>query len=106
MNFLKNIADKAKSVTDSPTRTTQNGQNGDSPQEGFICPLCMKDLGDVIQLQVSTNTFLSFAFTFEKSIRKLPPEAFTISPLITFRVFTSPAAVPVNLILSFCFVSF
>ena len=42
MNFLKNIADKAKSVTDSPTRTTQNGQNGDSPQEGFICPLCLE----------------------------------------------------------------
>ena len=42
MNFLKNIADKAKSVTDSPTRTTQTGQNGDSPQEGFICPLCLE----------------------------------------------------------------
>ena len=22
--------------------------------EGFLCPLCMKDLGDVIQLQVVT----------------------------------------------------
>ena len=26
--------------------------------EGFLCPLCMKDLGDVIQLQVR-NAFLS-----------------------------------------------
>ena len=34
--------------------------------EGFLCPLCMKDLGDVIQLQVSTYTFISFAVTFQK----------------------------------------
>ena len=39
MNFLKNIAEKAKSVTDSPTRTYENGN---SPQEGFICPLCLE----------------------------------------------------------------
>ena len=30
--------------------------------EGFLCPLCMKDLGDVIQLQVSSYTLLSFTF--------------------------------------------
>ena len=24
-------------------------------REGFLCPLCMKDLGDVVQLQVDTN---------------------------------------------------
>ena len=26
---------------------------GEAVMEGFLCPLCMKDLGDVIQLQVS-----------------------------------------------------
>ena len=38
--------------------------------EGFLCPLCMKDLGDVIQLQVSNDTLLSFAFTFQKASPK------------------------------------
>ena len=46
MNFLKNIADKAKSVADSPSRTFSRGDEGISggaggSQEGFICPLCI-----------------------------------------------------------------
>ena len=46
MNFLKNIADKAKSVADSPSRTFSRGDEGTSvagagSQEGFICPLCI-----------------------------------------------------------------
>ena len=44
MNFLKNIADKAKSVADSPSRTFSRGDEGPSgpgSQEGFICPLCI-----------------------------------------------------------------
>ena len=46
MNFLKNIADKAKSVADSPTRSlglgeaSSPGGGGPGSQEGFICPLC------------------------------------------------------------------
>jgi len=51
MNFLKNIAEKAKSVTDSPTRSGQNGQNGSSPQEGFICPLCLQGFDGPTDLQ-------------------------------------------------------
>ena len=47
MNFLKNIAEKAKSVADSPTRSLglgdDSGSGGAGPgsQEGFICPLCL-----------------------------------------------------------------
>lgn len=45
MNFLKNIADKAKSVADSPSRTFSRGEEGSNgaagSQEGFICPLCI-----------------------------------------------------------------
>ena len=45
MNFLKNIADKAKSVADSPSRTFSRGDDGGGAgggsQEGFICPLCI-----------------------------------------------------------------
>ena len=44
MNFLKNTADKAKSVADSPSRTFSRGDegpSGPSSQEGFICPLCI-----------------------------------------------------------------
>ena len=48
MNFLKNIAEKAKSVTDSPTRTYENGN---SPQEGFICPLCLESFDVPAALQ-------------------------------------------------------
>ena len=44
--------------------------------EGFLCPLCMKDLGDVIQLQVSTNTFLSFTI--------LKPSSKTLSFSLSF----------------------
>ena len=44
MNFLKNIADKAKSVTDSPVR------GGASQQEGFICPLCIASFVSAEQL--------------------------------------------------------
>ena len=51
MNFLKNIAEKAKSVTDSPTRTYENGENGNSPQEGFICPLCLESFDVPTALQ-------------------------------------------------------
>ena len=48
MNFLKNIADKAKSVADSPSRTFSRGDEGNNvaagsqAQEGFICPLCLE----------------------------------------------------------------
>ena len=31
-----------------------SGGGGGEVLEGFLCPLCMKDLGDVIQLQVAT----------------------------------------------------
>lgn len=42
MNFLKNIADKAKSVADSPSRTfSGDAGSGARSQEGFICPLCI-----------------------------------------------------------------
>ena len=41
MNFLKNIADKAKSVADSPSRTFGSSGEAGSSQEGFICPLCI-----------------------------------------------------------------
>ena len=45
MNFLKNIAEKAKSVADSPTRSLglgdEPGPGGAGSQEGFICPLCL-----------------------------------------------------------------
>ena len=49
MNFLKNIADKAKSVADSPVRSLgrgsdsdfNDGTSGPGSQEGFICPLCI-----------------------------------------------------------------
>ena len=46
MNFLKNIADKAKSVADSPSRSFSRGEDSPSAgagegQEGFICPLCL-----------------------------------------------------------------
>lgn len=50
MNFLKNIADKAKSVTESPTRTFGNGGSS-SPQEGFICPLCLESFDSPVVLQ-------------------------------------------------------
>ena len=42
MNFLKNIADKAKSVADSPLRTfSRTDESPSGSQEGFICPLCI-----------------------------------------------------------------
>jgi len=48
MNFLKNFAEKAKSVTDSPSRSFPRLDGGESnthtsptQQEGFICPLCI-----------------------------------------------------------------
>ena len=47
------------------TRVDQSeAMSGGEVIEGFLCPLCMKDLGDVIQLQVSSYTLLSFAFPF------------------------------------------
>jgi hypothetical protein len=49
MNFLKNIAEKAKSVTDSPTKSAANGEN--SHQEGFICPLCLESFDVPTALQ-------------------------------------------------------
>ena len=36
-----------------------SGGGGGEVLEGFLCPLCMKDLGDVIQLQVATTHLIS-----------------------------------------------
>ena len=59
MNFLKNIAEKAKSVADSPTRSLGGlGQDSDNDrgaagsQEGFICPLCMSGFQSPEDLQL------------------------------------------------------
>ena len=61
MNFLKNIADKAKSVADSPVRSLGRGSDSDSvndgtsgpgSQEGFICPLCLASFPTPEALQV------------------------------------------------------
>ena len=45
MNFLKSIADKAKSVTDSPLRQPgppiQDEGDVSGQAEGFLCPSCM-----------------------------------------------------------------
>ena len=45
MNFLKSIADKAKSVTDSPLRqpgpAIQDEGDVSGQAEGFLCPSCM-----------------------------------------------------------------
>jgi len=38
-------------VTDSPTRSGQNGQHGSSPQEWFICPLCLQGFDAPTDLQ-------------------------------------------------------
>ena len=57
MNFLKNIAEKAKSVADSPTRSLglgdDSGSGGAGPgsQEGFICPLCLASFPTAEDLQ-------------------------------------------------------
>jgi len=50
MNFLKNIADRAKQVTDSPVSRANIGETS-SPQEGFICPLCLESFDAPIALQ-------------------------------------------------------
>jgi len=60
MNFLKNIADKAKSVADSPVRSlgrgsdsdVNDGTSGPGSQEGFICPLCLASFPTPEALQV------------------------------------------------------
>ena len=40
-------------------------------REGFLCPLCMKDLGDVVQLQVKhLNTFAPWRRLLFRSILK------------------------------------
>ena len=53
MNFLKNIAEKAKSVADSPTRSLgREGDAGDGSQEGFICPLCFRSFPTAEALQI------------------------------------------------------
>ena len=50
MNFLKNFAEKAKSVADSPARRPEsNGSPGS--QEGFICPLCIASFSTPEALQ-------------------------------------------------------
>ena len=62
MNFLKNIAEKAKSVADSPTRSLGMGDDsgqagGAGPgQEGFICPACKTVFMDPVQLQSHFET--------------------------------------------------
>ena len=65
MNFLKNIADKAKSVADSPSRTFSRGEEGSNgaagSQEGFICPLCI-----LFWCQALTNTIFRRSFFVEK----------------------------------------
>jgi len=50
MNFLKTIADKAKSAADSPTRSTAN--KNDDGQEGFLCPICFTNFQGPDQLRV------------------------------------------------------
>lgn len=50
MNFLKNFAEKAKSVTDSPVRRVESTTPPES-QEGFICPLCIASFPSPESLQ-------------------------------------------------------
>ena len=50
MNFLKNFAEKAKSVADSPVRRTE-GSSSPSTNEGFICPLCIGSFSSPEALQ-------------------------------------------------------
>ena len=51
MNFLKNFAEKAKSVTDSPVRRAEGNSSPGSQQEGFICPLCIASFSSPESLQ-------------------------------------------------------
>jgi len=51
MNFLKNFAEKAKSVTDSPVRRVEDSSSPGSQQEGFICPLCISSFTSPEALQ-------------------------------------------------------
>ena len=51
MNFLKNFAEKAKSVTDSPVRRVEDTSSPGSQQEGFICPLCISSFSSPEALQ-------------------------------------------------------
>eukprot|EP00091_Calanus_sinicus_P014350 TRINITY_DN31835_c0_g1_i1.p1 TRINITY_DN31835_c0_g1~~TRINITY_DN31835_c0_g1_i1.p1 ORF type:complete len:168 (-),score=25.07 TRINITY_DN31835_c0_g1_i1:117-620(-) len=50
MNFLKNFAEKAKSVADSPVRRVESTTPPGS-QEGFICPLCIASFASPESLQ-------------------------------------------------------
>ena len=45
-----------------------SGGGGGEVLEGFLCPLCMKDLGDVIQLQVATTHLILASFTYQNII--------------------------------------